>query len=465
LKELDVIQPNYHLVTADVTSLYTSIPHKDGIKACRQTLNNRPHNTPPTNIIINLINFILTKNNFTFDKKNYLQVQGTAMGTKMAPSYANIFMAELEEEFLSTQIHKPLFYKRYIDDIFFIWDANESTLFTFLDNLNKAHPTIKITYEISQTEVNFLDLTIYKHDGILQTKLYTKPTDKHQYLEHSSCHPIHNKNSIPYSQALRLIRINSEPKYLEDSLNNLSHNLQARGYPRTLINKSFTQARLQNRNQLLSQDNSRNTNTDKIPCTLTYNPSITRISTPIHSYWPILTSKTPSPFHSCKPIIAYRRPKNLRDHLVRASLNQNRQETEGKSSSCGTACSTCPHMTTTTEFTSNITSIKYKIQHNITCKTENLIYLIQCKRCPAQYVGETKNSINYRLTRHRSSHKTKRDEPVANHFNETPHTFKDLTIMGIEVIRNKKQETRKIRESYWISKLKTQTSPGLNIRE
>jgi hypothetical protein len=36
-------------------------------------------------------------NNFTFDGNHYLQINGTAMGTKMAPSYANIFMGDLEE--------------------------------------------------------------------------------------------------------------------------------------------------------------------------------------------------------------------------------------------------------------------------------------------------------------------------------------------------------------------------------
>jgi hypothetical protein len=390
------------------------------------------------------------------------------MGTKMAPSYANIFMAELEENFLTTQTHRPIFYKRYIDDIFIIWDDNKDHLLQFLNDYNQAHPTIKLTHEISQTEVNFLDITIYKHNGKLQTKLYTKPTDKHQYLQYSSCHPIHNKTSIPYSQALRLIKINSEKENLETSLNDLSTNLQARGYPKRLIQKCFTQARLLDRESLLSKTTSNNsTDKDIIPCILTYNPSITCMSTAVHSYWPILTSKSPSPFQSCKPIIAYRRPKNLRDHLVRATISPKSQETDetGKNTPCGTPCSTCPHMLQTSEFTSNITKKKYKLQHKINCRTENIIYLIQCKRCPAQYVGESKNSINYRLTRHRSSHKTKKDEPVANHFNQQPHTFKDLTILGIEEIRNKKQETRKIRESYWIAELNTLTEPGLNIRE
>ena len=48
-------------------------------------------------------------------------------------------------------------------------------------------------------------------DGSIETDLYTKPTDKHQYLLVSSCHPQHTKRAIPFSLALRLRRICSNP--------------------------------------------------------------------------------------------------------------------------------------------------------------------------------------------------------------------------------------------------------------
>jgi hypothetical protein len=51
---------------------------------------------------VNLIN-----NNFTFDANHYLQINGTAMGTKMAPSYANIFMGDLEERLLLSSLKQP----------------------------------------------------------------------------------------------------------------------------------------------------------------------------------------------------------------------------------------------------------------------------------------------------------------------------------------------------------------------
>ena len=55
--------------------------------------------------------------------------------------------------------------------------------------------------------VNYLDVQVINNDGVIETDLYTKPTDKHQYLFHTSCPPKRCKKSIPYAQALRLRRI------------------------------------------------------------------------------------------------------------------------------------------------------------------------------------------------------------------------------------------------------------------
>ena len=59
-------------------------------------------------------------------------MSGTAIGTKFAPPYACIFMDRLENEFLDTQILKPLVWLRYIDDIFFIWTHSEEELKKFM---------------------------------------------------------------------------------------------------------------------------------------------------------------------------------------------------------------------------------------------------------------------------------------------------------------------------------------------
>ena len=99
-----LITPESTMITMDVNSLDTNIRHKDGINAC-SSFRNR-HITDPAliNDIPILIDFILTHNLLKFNNDHYLQIKGTAMGTKMAPAYANISMDPIEKSFLSSSL-------------------------------------------------------------------------------------------------------------------------------------------------------------------------------------------------------------------------------------------------------------------------------------------------------------------------------------------------------------------------
>ena len=108
---------------------------------------------------------------------------------------------------LSSYKHKPLLYFRYIDDIFMIWTDGENSLNDFLTHCNNENKNIQFEKTISSTSIPFLDVSVTLELGKLTTDLYTKSTDKHQYLHRTSCHPKHTKTSLPYCLALRLRRI------------------------------------------------------------------------------------------------------------------------------------------------------------------------------------------------------------------------------------------------------------------
>ena len=93
---------------------------------------------------------------------------------------------------------------RYIDDVFLVWLHGEEKLRDFINFLNGAHDSIKFTAEWSSDRVNVLDVQVIKQDNKLVTDLFAKPTDTHQLLHRTSCHPSHTKKGIPYSQALRI---------------------------------------------------------------------------------------------------------------------------------------------------------------------------------------------------------------------------------------------------------------------
>ena len=111
------------------------------------------------------------------------------MGTRLAPSFANIYMNHFEDNFVYPYPHKPTVWYRYIDDIFMIWDHGRDELNKFIPHLNTSSESIKFTSEISGTELNFLNVKVKMENSHLTTNLYVKPTDRNTYLPYNSAHP------------------------------------------------------------------------------------------------------------------------------------------------------------------------------------------------------------------------------------------------------------------------------------
>ena len=120
LRSLPLLPDNSLLCTIDVVGLYPNIPHEEGLIAIRKALDKREDKVITTDSLMELAECVLKNNIFEHNTCVYKQKQGTAIGTKMAPPYAILFMAELEENILKSAILKPLVWWRYIDDIFMI---------------------------------------------------------------------------------------------------------------------------------------------------------------------------------------------------------------------------------------------------------------------------------------------------------------------------------------------------------
>ena len=98
---------NTVLVSMDVTSLYTNIPHEEVVTAVCHV-----YQAPiPTKYLREMLYLILRETSFQFCSSIYLQTHGTAMRTKMAVAFANIFMARIEKQILRQSCIKPLFGK------------------------------------------------------------------------------------------------------------------------------------------------------------------------------------------------------------------------------------------------------------------------------------------------------------------------------------------------------------------
>ena len=170
-------------LTMDVTSLYTNIPQEEGINSVCEAYEEFYKGNPPipTRYLREMLSLILQENPFQFNGKDFLQSHGTAMGTKMAVAFANIFMAKIEHEILTQSNTKPIIWKRLIDDIISLWDTSRDKIEEFLLMANSFHPTIKFTAEISEIETIFLGTVVYKGDrflkeSILDVRTHFKPT-------------------------------------------------------------------------------------------------------------------------------------------------------------------------------------------------------------------------------------------------------------------------------------------------
>ena len=76
-------------------------------------------------------------------------------------------MAKLEEKIIKESEYKPYLWWRHIDDIFFLWQHGENKLKSFIDKINKVHPTNNFTAEWSKTSINSLDGTVSLIEGML----------------------------------------------------------------------------------------------------------------------------------------------------------------------------------------------------------------------------------------------------------------------------------------------------------
>ena len=334
-----------------------------------------------------------------------------------------------------------------------------------MDHLNTQHSTIKFTAEVSQRSVNFLDTTItLESDGSLSTNLYRKPTDTFQYLHYRSFHPNHQKQSIPYSQFVRVRRICTHKKDYFTNTDLMIRHFITRGYPMKLLIKAQKDAAALNRVDLLKQKPKSNVET--IPFITTYSPAHQEIKSILNTSLFLLDNTRPQLNQKYKFMVTARRCPNLRDLLTKSKLPNEgvlRKSTRGSSKCDRPRCTVCKHVKTTTSVTSRTTKQTIHIPINSNCISSNLIYIIECSKCGIQYVGQTSNTLTTRLRQHlRDIRLNNEFKAVSNHFNSTNHNIDDVTIYGVDSAADLNARLRL--EEAWIHVTKTVQPQGLNHR-
>ena len=332
LKSIKIIPTNSIMITMDVASLYTNIDQEEGAEACFEKLETRNNKYVASSLLKRFILLVLRSNIFRFGNRFYRQIKGTAMGTPMAPNYANLFMDKFErgilDDYYAKTGLKPLIWIRYIDDIFFIWTHGADTLQDFI-NFTQSYSTkkqmkSKIKFEINQSteRVHFLDVTIMLVDGAIATTVYSKPTDSHLYLNVHSCHPEHVIKNIPKSQFLRLRRICSSSFDFMQQCKIYSQYFIRQGYNEHRILEQAKEISLLNRDELLTKK-TKPKDQQKTIFVTTWHPKLKQLPSILRQNFhnlendPRLKEIFPE-----KPMVAFKRKKTIGNHIVRSDINK-----------------------------------------------------------------------------------------------------------------------------------------------
>ena len=295
--------------------------------------------------------------------------------------------------------------------------------------------------------------------------MYTKPTDRHQYLHYSSSHPDHTKKSIIYSQTLRLSRLCSKEKDFIQHKKEIKSWFLKRGYPewiiKTEMNKvNFKYQRVYRRGRM----------TNGVPLVITYHPLLKSVSKLIQNYLYLLyMDKEVKKVFSPIPMVSFRSARKISSYLVRAKLYPlNRSVGSFKCNKTG--CKVCINVIETDTFTSTVTGKTYKINHQFDCDEKCLVYLLTCNHCKKQYTGQTVDRFRLRWNNYKCCSRKYDDgilvkqQHLYDHFNDQNHNgfVQDVSIIFID--KTDPSDPLK-RERYWRDTLKTLAPNGLNISE
>ncbi|KAJ8289477.1 hypothetical protein GJAV_G00001740 [Gymnothorax javanicus] len=146
------------------------------------------------------------------------------------------------------------------------------------------------------------------------------------------------------------------------------------------------------------------------------------------------------------------------DEAGRSSPNPIPVACVSKCNSSGCTC--CQHIKDDiSTFQCKATRKCFKIKEKLDCKKSHVIYVIECKQCPLQYVGKTKSKLQRRFRDHLFFIRDGDHQLIHGHFRSKGHSTADVRVYPIEQV-NDSTKLRE-RELYWIRQLDT-VNKGLN---
>ena len=259
----------------------------------------------------------------------------------------------------------------------------------------------------------------------------------------------------------------SESDTRDRRLDELKQLLLDRNYKVNIINSAITKAKQIPRKQALEKVNTNTKNTVKRPVfAVMYDPRLPALPAIMKKHWRTMVENDPhlKEAFPLPPLVAYKRPQNVRDKLIRAKIPQTEKRLKrniGGMKKCGN-CPICPFIKEGKTIQSTASKFKIDVNKPVNCQSRNILYCIQCDKCRIQYIGESERTLQERFSEHKGyAQNNNKKKSTGEHFSQQGHKISDMKVTVIEKIFSSDPAIRKEREKFYIMKMNTKYK-GLN---
>ncbi|XP_018374076.1 PREDICTED: uncharacterized protein LOC108768217 [Trachymyrmex cornetzi] len=364
------IKDDFSLVSLDVVSLFTNVPLDIAIDCINEQWNCISRQCSiPREEFLEAVKLVLDSTFFVFDKKIYKQSFGTPMGSPLSPVVADLVMRRLEGVALMSFNKDVPFYYRYVDDICLAVSLSDVELLK--KTFNDFHPRLQFTLENGGNKLEFLDVTILKHNNGLIFDWYRKPTFSGRFLNYMSNHPVSQKRGMIFSLVDRAFLL-SDVCFHKKNLRFIIETLLNNDYPMAFI---FNTVNQRIKHLINNKINALKNNSDNVEESATY----TWLTVP---YIPTHSEKFKR--IKCDDIrVSFRSPNKINKYI---KVQKDPRPKDSKN---------------------------------------NVVYEIECKDCAATYVGQTGRQLKTRIAKHKNHirRNTTNRSVITEHRLEHNHDF------------------------------------------
>ena len=237
--------------TLDIIGMFPNVPVQKTLEVVREKLETddslKSRTKWEVKDIMKLLEISVETYFKTIDGKIYFQRDGLPIGKSISKPLAGIYMHWFEETHIFKEdgefSNNIVFWKRQMDDIFFVWKGSKEELELFVWKLNGIENRIQFTLQVEEGGfLPFLDVGITKLNGSMVTKIYRKPTHTQQYIHWNSNHPKNMLLGVLKGLIHRAHMLCDLKEDLLEELDLLKNVFISNGYPEKLVSKTITES-------------------------------------------------------------------------------------------------------------------------------------------------------------------------------------------------------------------------------